>query len=47
MRGQLHKTEVLAPLSMWRSRYSGARLPTEACVERGMKHAGRTLIVQR
>ena len=27
MRGQLHKTGVLAPLSMWRLLFSGAQLP--------------------
>jgi hypothetical protein len=36
MRGQLHKTGVLAPLSMWRLLFSGARLPVEACVEGAM-----------
>jgi hypothetical protein len=33
MRGQLHKTGVLAPLSMWRLLFSGAQLPEVARVE--------------
>ena len=46
-RGQLHKTEVLAPLSMWRLLFSSVRLPIETFVERAMKRAGRTVIMQR
>ncbi len=44
MRGQLQRTEVLAPLSMWRLSFSGRQLPEAACVEWESTGAGRTFL---